>query len=444
MNRHVAWGLLGGLWVLLLLPPYLMRASSASAVQIQIHARLAGRLARLSLVEKGPAAPLGPSFLAEARELVDEALAHRPGDSGLLARRALLLLAGGQVEAARQALPENSSDPLIAALRALWDEPAREGLEAILEEHLDGFYLYQARHFRASRSGDLARVEALEGAERARAQVEARWLGWGAGLGALNLLLGFLALACWPFCGRRLAGPIPARIPPRNFSLLGVAAVVVGFQFLNTVPASLAAGVMRALGIPRIPTVVLIQVGVYGATAGLVAWFLGHGGRRPRAADAGLGPGRPARWLALGLMGYWMALPLVLLAHLATYRLLGRPPFSNNPVLEMLASASPGELLALGLVVVLLGPLVEEVIFRGLVYAGLRQRMGGVPAAILSGLLFAGIHGDPQGILILATLGCLFAFLYERTGSVWPAAAAHGLWNGSVTALLVAVLHTPA
>jgi hypothetical protein len=74
---------------------------------------------------------------------------------------------------------------------------------------------------------------------------------------------------------------------------------------------------------------------------------------------------------------------------------------------------------------ILVAPVVEEIFFRGFVYAGLRARYGWKRAAVVSAALFAIIHLQPTAALPIFVLGLIFAFLYEWGGSIWPAIVMH-------------------
>ena len=79
---------------------------------------------------------------------------------------------------------------------------------------------------------------------------------------------------------------------------------------------------------------------------------------------------------------------------------------------------------------VVLTPVFEEIVFRGLLFATLRRRFGTGLAAGLSAAIFAIAHG--YGVLGFAAVfwsGLLWAFAYERTGSLLPSIAAHAADN---------------
>ncbi|PYM94804.1 MAG: hypothetical protein DME04_06560 [Candidatus Rokuibacteriota bacterium] len=79
---------------------------------------------------------------------------------------------------------------------------------------------------------------------------------------------------------------------------------------------------------------------------------------------------------------------------------------------------------------VVLTPVFEEIVFRGLVFAAFRRRFGVPVAALLSAGIFAIAHG--YGLLGFGAVfwsGLLWAWAYERTGSLLPSIAAHAADN---------------
>lgn len=84
---------------------------------------------------------------------------------------------------------------------------------------------------------------------------------------------------------------------------------------------------------------------------------------------------------------------------------------------------------AILLCTVLLGPIAEEVVFRGLVFTRLRRAMPLWAAAMLSALLFGVMHGNPLWIAYATCLGCVLAFVYEKSGGLWASILFHILFN---------------
>ena len=86
---------------------------------------------------------------------------------------------------------------------------------------------------------------------------------------------------------------------------------------------------------------------------------------------------------------------------------------------------------------VLLGPIYEEVLFRGLLFQGLGAHISPIGAAVVSSLIFALGHGDSHGLLVLTALGCVFCWLRRASGSLWPPIISHVLWNGGIVLYLL-------
>ena len=78
----------------------------------------------------------------------------------------------------------------------------------------------------------------------------------------------------------------------------------------------------------------------------------------------------------------------------------------------------------------------EELLFRGLVFSGLR-RLGPVAAVVLSALLFAFAHGSIYRLLPTFVLGALLGYARLKSGSIVPGIVIHALNNALGMILLV-------
>lgn len=173
-----------------------------------------------------------------------------------------------------------------------------------------------------------------------------------------------------------------------------------------------------------------VQVGIMAAIlGGTLAWLgsRGHLGgtwapvRPPRGRDGVLG-------LGAGIAGF-----AVLVAGLGL--LLNQLGFDEpqQQALEDVVGSADRALLAVVLALVLAPPL-EELVFRGALHQGLRQRTGFWPAALLSSGVFAAVHlevvtSSAAFLLPLFLLGVLFAWLLERTGNLLAPVLAHLAFN---------------
>lgn len=110
----------------------------------------------------------------------------------------------------------------------------------------------------------------------------------------------------------------------------------------------------------------------------------------------------------------------------------------SQSVSQLADNAHVGMRVALLPIAVLVGPLVEEVLFRGALLALLRTRFGDGWAITLSAVFFGVIHLPDLGGLWYAVpnlilVGAFCAWLRVRSGSIWPAFACHAANNALAT-----------
>lgn len=103
---------------------------------------------------------------------------------------------------------------------------------------------------------------------------------------------------------------------------------------------------------------------------------------------------------------------------------------TQQPVLEALVILSG----------VVLAPLVEELLFRGVLYQALRRNMRTGNAAFLSALVFALMHFNPALFVPYMLMGVVFALVYERSGSLLPTILVHACNNGIILVISIASL----
>lgn len=88
----------------------------------------------------------------------------------------------------------------------------------------------------------------------------------------------------------------------------------------------------------------------------------------------------------------------------------------------------------LALLVISVGPLVEELLFRGVLLSALSRHVGVTGSVVLTALVFACVHLPDLSFLWyalpnLALLGLVLGWLRVQSGSIWPAVLAHGTNN---------------
>lgn len=81
-------------------------------------------------------------------------------------------------------------------------------------------------------------------------------------------------------------------------------------------------------------------------------------------------------------------------------------------------------------VTAVLGPLVEEFLFRGIGFYLLAQ-FGHAAAIVVTGIAFALTHGIAVGLPIFFIIGAGLGFIRSRTNSIYPALLLHAAFNGT-------------
>jgi membrane protease YdiL (CAAX protease family) len=88
-------------------------------------------------------------------------------------------------------------------------------------------------------------------------------------------------------------------------------------------------------------------------------------------------------------------------------------------------------------VVALVAPIVEELTYRGLGFAAVRDAFGVGAAILVTAVAFGLAHGLVVALPVLTIFGGILAWLRFKTDSLYPSIILHGLFNG--VALIAAV-----
>lgn len=118
--------------------------------------------------------------------------------------------------------------------------------------------------------------------------------------------------------------------------------------------------------------------------------------------------------------------------------LMGEPANNARDILSV--GSDPLFLALIALTVCLLGPLVEELLFRGALLAWLARRMPVAAAVVISALVFAGLHFIPTLLPFLFVLGLTTGFVRWYTGSTLNSLVVHVCQNTLAVLATLAVL----
>lgn len=199
---------------------------------------------------------------------------------------------------------------------------------------------------------------------------------------------------------------------------------------IGSLLAALVRGPVDSKAAPSVMRIVISALTFQGATLLLTwrflreqhtSWTFGFGLERQQL-----------RAIKLGLLAIVAFLPIGWLLQFIS--ILGLKSFGIEPA-EQLAlvalrnSGSIPQFVAMEIVTILLAPVAEEVLFRGVIYPTARQY--GFPRAALwgSSILFAAIHFNVAAFASLLLLALLLVWLYEKTGNLLAPIAAHVAFN---------------
>lgn len=116
---------------------------------------------------------------------------------------------------------------------------------------------------------------------------------------------------------------------------------------------------------------------------------------------------------------------------------VGALSFLPESILEGYGAASSG-LMSQSLILAILGnvvaaPILEEIIFRGLIFDRLRKGMPVVLAAIIASICFGLAHGQLVWICYTFVIGLILCYIMHKSNSILPSIAAHMGMNGFST-----------
>ncbi|WP_309090260.1 type II CAAX endopeptidase family protein [Domibacillus sp.] len=137
-------------------------------------------------------------------------------------------------------------------------------------------------------------------------------------------------------------------------------------------------------------------------------------------------PVPPGSAMVWAIIGVFMAFAAQYAAIMVETFLLGIEPGSQNTqdIIE-LVQGLPVVVLA----VAVFGPILEEIVFRKIIFGSLYNRMPFFFAALISSLIFSVAHMELEHTILYAAMGFTFAFLYVKTKRIIVPIVAHVSMN---------------
>lgn len=224
-------------------------------------------------------------------------------------------------------------------------------------------------------------------------------------------------------------------ISEKSWSLEAVARLYLGV-ILTLIAGSLLAGAFEFTHYSKDRKQFLeIIVSVLFSQGGVLVWvalFLRKSNISWREAF-GLRPASRVRAVAWGLAAGILFVPAAWLLQLVSQfvmELMKLKLVAQAAVDEVQNSArSVPEKILFAAFALLLAPLVEEIIFRGILYPAIKQTGHPRLALWLTSIIFGVMHFNLVSLMPLVVFGAFLALLYEATGSLLTPIATHAMFN---------------
>ncbi len=187
----------------------------------------------------------------------------------------------------------------------------------------------------------------------------------------------------------------------------------------------------------------IFQLGLLAGVLG--AWFLNRTQPPPAIPPPAPPSPRSAHPFLAAVGTFLVALSLVtLIAYVwkTGLKSLGVDTHEQEMVDVFRQADSAKELVTLIVLVVVIAPLTEELVFRAGLFRYLKTRVPRWLALTAPAALFALLHGNTLAFMPLFTLGVIFSLAYERTGRISVTIIAHGLFNLHTILLIMAGVTT--
>jgi membrane protease YdiL (CAAX protease family) len=395
-------------------------------------------------------------WLTQSALAMYERLAYGPSPASAEARLRVAIAygkAGHEKEAANMLAPVPIQAPALTRVSVLLDwlygtgqPPADLGLAMADLEMLDPWLVRKCQLRLAEKQADEAAARRVAEAEKRASFVflacaVAQALVWVAlvVLGTGAALIWFLR---WLF-GRRYpvrVHPAPLVRPWHAKDALEIWGVLLFLVVVVKVAGVLVVG--KSEQTPFFAALV-DAVGYLLAAGGAIALMMHKLARQPVSMAHLLGMRGPIpAGVGRGVVAYGvLGAGLLTLGAVLTY-VFGTPVYlgvfalAEDPV--RFGLRQPGPAVVYAVIAVLVAPLVEETLFRGFIYPGLRRRFGVLSAIVASALMFAITHLGlpPVALMGIAMLAVAFAVAYEQTRNLWVSVGMHVTHNALVFALL--------
>lgn len=213
--------------------------------------------------------------------------------------------------------------------------------------------------------------------------------------------------------------------------------VAIGITFFIIIFYLLISSIPMILHLPSSNTFLMSMWGIFASSVmtSLLLWFILT---RYRTYVIQLLK-HPFNYFIKGLYYYLLFLPILFLVMAFSFYIFKTINFTPEPQEIILLYLRTDSFYLMSIIFFLsciVAPFSEELIFRGMIYTGLKQRFSIPLSMILSSLIFALLHNEIFVMAGLFVFGIFLSYLFEKHKNLWLSISVH-FFNNLFTTIIV-------
>lgn len=184
--------------------------------------------------------------------------------------------------------------------------------------------------------------------------------------------------------------------------------VIAIFLLMQLLTAVIPTILYLNFGFDFISTAVYTNITLFIMAVIAIVWIMWRDVRDESLAYP-MPPGKIIGWIALGLLLAWIANALTVSILLYGFGVDGNS--ANTEAIVEISRMNPFFII----IPAIAGPIMEELIFRKIIFGYFNKKFNFAVAAIVSSLLFGLAHMEFTLLLVYVAMGFVFAFIYWKT-----------------------------
>lgn len=230
------------------------------------------------------------------------------------------------------------------------------------------------------------------------------------------------------------------RPPPARWKIWDVCKVVILFLFFGYIIIISEASLSRAFPVFKIENIrMMINSSILDILVVVFILYFTTVEHKEKIKALGLSGKNLLKNIFYGIVGYIALIPVLILILAVTAVIINITKYvpERQPVVELFLKEKDVAFLTYSsLFAAIVGPMIEELFFRGFLYGACKKYVGIFWSIVITAGIFAALHSHPVGFAPIMALGILLAYLYEKTGTLVSSITVHMIHNLSMVFLV--------